>query len=324
MKNGSGLNDANRFSARQTTRLLAETWRRFPVAAEYLASLPVAGKDGTVRWRLDGPETAGRVRAKTGTLDGVGSLSGYAESAGGERLAFAILVNDAPGQGAAVGLAIDAVATAVVTGGAGRAATAAAPAGPAVPGGEAGVAGTAEALDAAALTYLAMGWARDRRNLRFLRTALSGETAPELRLAVAEALYRSNPDADTARRGLLEATAPPIPLPPLLRLLPLARPGDPPPVVAALGDLAGEGSGEALARLLALAAAEPPEPLRAALASVLGEVADAAPAELRLALLAAAPPAREAAAALLGDRLPPAPPRPAPATIGPAAVRPDR
>jgi hypothetical protein len=57
---------------------------------------------------------------------------------------------------------------------------------------------------------------------------------------------------------------------------------------------------------------------------VLGEVADAAPTELRLALLAAAPPVREASADLLGDRLPPAPPAGEPATIGPAAVRPDR
>ena len=64
MRNGSGLNDANRFSARQLTRLLAATWRRFPSAAEFLAALPVAGKDGTLRTRLEGTEAAGQVRAK--------------------------------------------------------------------------------------------------------------------------------------------------------------------------------------------------------------------------------------------------------------------
>jgi D-alanyl-D-alanine carboxypeptidase/D-alanyl-D-alanine-endopeptidase (penicillin-binding protein 4) len=343
MKNGSGLNDANRFSARQTARLLAELWRRFPVSAEFLASLPLSGKDGTIRWRLEGPETAGRVRAKTGTLDGVNSLSGYLETVDGERLAFAILVNDAPGRAAAVTPAIDAVAAALVRRGA-PAAAAAVAAGPGVaarpavvvgPGLTAGPAVTAggdtvavtstatpEALDAAASSYLALGRARDRRNVSFLRTALRAETEPQLRLAVAEALYRSDPDADAARRGLLEATAAPLAPPPLARLLALALAGEPPPVVAGLGDLAGEGNGEAISRLLALAAAEPPAPLRAALAAVLGEVADAAPTELRLALLAAAAPARQAAEALLGDRLPLLPAAPAPATMGPATTGP--
>ncbi|OFX26205.1 MAG: D-alanyl-D-alanine carboxypeptidase/D-alanyl-D-alanine-endopeptidase, partial [Anaeromyxobacter sp. RBG_16_69_14] len=96
MKNGSGLNDANRFSARQTVTLLREMWRRFPVMADFLAALPVAGKDGTTRWRMDG--TGGRLRAKTGTLEGVTSLSGYVETAGFDRLVFSILVNDFPGR----------------------------------------------------------------------------------------------------------------------------------------------------------------------------------------------------------------------------------
>jgi serine-type D-Ala-D-Ala carboxypeptidase/endopeptidase (penicillin-binding protein 4) len=169
-----------------------------------------------------------------------------------------------------------------------------------------------------------MGRAHDRRNVTFLRTALRAETAPQLRLAVAEALYRSDPDGDATRRALLEVTTAPIPAPPLARLLGLAQAGEPPPVVAALGDLAGEGNGDAIGRLLALAAADPLPPLSAALTTVLGEVADAAPTDLRLSLLAAAPPVREAAEALLGGRLPPAPATQEPATIGPAVVRPDR
>jgi D-alanyl-D-alanine carboxypeptidase/D-alanyl-D-alanine-endopeptidase (penicillin-binding protein 4) len=318
MKNGSGLNDANRFSARQTARLLAELWRRFPLAPEFLASLPVAGKDGTIRWRLEGTETAGRVRAKTGTLEGVNSLSGYLETVDGERLAFAILVNDAPGKAAAMTPAIDAVAEALVTrGAAGLPSAATSAASPAI------AAASPEALDAAASSYLVLGRAHDRRNVTFLRTALRAESAPQLRLAVAEALYRSDPDTDATRRALLDATATPLPAP-LARLLGLAQASEPPPVVAALGDLAGEGNGEALARLLALAVSDPPTPLRAALFAVFGEVAESAPTELRLALLAAAPPVREAPTALLGDRLPPAPATVEPATIGPATVRPDR
>src|SRR5690242_9838863 len=75
MKNGSGLNDSNRFSARQTVTLLREVWRRFPIMADFLAALPVAGKDGTTRWRME--STDGRLRAKTGTLENVTSLSGF-------------------------------------------------------------------------------------------------------------------------------------------------------------------------------------------------------------------------------------------------------
>jgi D-alanyl-D-alanine carboxypeptidase/D-alanyl-D-alanine-endopeptidase (penicillin-binding protein 4) len=215
--------------------------------------------------------------------------------------------------------AIDALAAALVTGGAAgtRAGSGAAVA-------SSPAAGSPEALDAAALSYLVMGRARDRRNLPFLRTALRAEAEPLLRLAVAEAAYRSDPDADAARRGLLETTAPALPAAALERLLALGRLGDPPPVLAALGDLAGEGNATAIGRLLELAPAELSAPLRAALAGVLGEVADAAPTELRLSLGAAAPPVRAAAQALLGDRLPPsppAPPAPTPATIGPTTPR---
>jgi serine-type D-Ala-D-Ala carboxypeptidase/endopeptidase (penicillin-binding protein 4) len=77
MKNGSGLNDTNRFSARQLVTLLRAMWSRFQLHAEYLVSLPVAGRDGTTRWRMEGTEAEGRLRAKTGTLEGVTALSGY-------------------------------------------------------------------------------------------------------------------------------------------------------------------------------------------------------------------------------------------------------
>ena len=58
MKNGSGLNDTNRFSARQLVTVLRAMWGRFPLHAESLASLPVAGRDGTIRYRIDGTAAA--------------------------------------------------------------------------------------------------------------------------------------------------------------------------------------------------------------------------------------------------------------------------
>ncbi|MGB8932035.1 MAG: D-alanyl-D-alanine carboxypeptidase/D-alanyl-D-alanine-endopeptidase, partial [Anaeromyxobacteraceae bacterium] len=113
MRNGSGLNDANRFSARQTVTLLRAMWRRFPVAAEFLASLPVAGRDGTIRWRMEGTDAEGKLRAKTGTLENVTALSGYVETVDRERLAFSIFVNDFDGRSSRAARVVDAVAAAV-------------------------------------------------------------------------------------------------------------------------------------------------------------------------------------------------------------------
>lgn len=317
MKNGSGLNDANRFSARQTVQLLAAMWRRFPLAAEFLAALPVAGKDGTIRTRMEGTDAVGQVRAKTGTLDGVVALSGYVETAAREPLAFAVIVNDHGGHGAAVTQRVDEIAALLAARGKPpRAAVAGPPAAP--PAAPAAL--EAQALDATIRTYLAMGRAADRRNVPFLRTALHAEAAPPVRLAVAEALYRSDPDSGAAQRALLEAAAAAPGAGPLRPLLAAADPADPVPVLAALGDLAAGESGEALRLLVALAgdAAEAP-PVKAALGPVLADLADVVPEPL-LAAAAAAPAAtRAAVAALVGERLPAlASPAAAAPAMGPA------
>ncbi|HYQ81164.1 MAG TPA: D-alanyl-D-alanine carboxypeptidase/D-alanyl-D-alanine-endopeptidase [Anaeromyxobacteraceae bacterium] len=280
MKNGSGLNDSNRFSARQLSTLLRDMWRRFPLMPEFVGSLPVAGRDGTIRWRMEGTDAVGRLRAKTGTLEGVTSLSGYAETPGGLRLVFAVLVNDAPSRGAAAVRAVDAIgATLAGAGSHGQAvALAAAP---------------AEADDPAAgdvrarlQTYRRLGAAADRRNLPFLRTALRTERDPALRMAVAEAIWRSDPDGDTSRRTFLDSlSADPDAV---LRLRALAG-GDGEPVLDALADLAAEGLPEALARLLDLAAAAAREPaLLDAWGDALVEVARTAPEETLAALRGAA------------------------------------
>jgi D-alanyl-D-alanine carboxypeptidase/D-alanyl-D-alanine-endopeptidase (penicillin-binding protein 4) len=302
MKNGSGLNDANRFSARQTVQLLAAMSRRFPLAAEFLAALPVAGKDGTIRTRMEGTDAAGQVRAKTGTLDGVVALSGYVETAGHERLAFAILVNDHGGRNGAVTHRVDELAALLA--GRGKAQAAAAPAAAPAPV-AAGGAADAQAIEATVRTYLAMGRAADRRNVPFLRTALGAEAAPAVRLAVAEALYRSNPDSGAAQRAFLEAVASAPGAAPLQPVLAAAEPSEPAPVLSALADLAAGESGQALDLLLALApSAAGAPPVRSALAAVLLDLADVVPEPLRAAVAGAPPATREAAAALLGERLP--------------------
>jgi D-alanyl-D-alanine carboxypeptidase/D-alanyl-D-alanine-endopeptidase (penicillin-binding protein 4) len=109
---GSGLSRENRVSA----RVLVETLRRgdaqFTVGPELLGGLPIAGLDGTLARRAEG--ALGRVRAKTGSLDGVTSLAGFARSERGRDLVFAVIVNG-PRQGdAAASAALDAVAAALV------------------------------------------------------------------------------------------------------------------------------------------------------------------------------------------------------------------
>jgi D-alanyl-D-alanine carboxypeptidase/D-alanyl-D-alanine-endopeptidase (penicillin-binding protein 4) len=90
--NGSGLYDANAVSARGTVALLR--WLlRAPKGGVVLDALPVAGVDGTLKKRLKGTPLAGRLRAKTGTLDDAVTLAGILPLAGGRVLQFAVLVN---------------------------------------------------------------------------------------------------------------------------------------------------------------------------------------------------------------------------------------
>ena len=52
MKNGSGLNDTNRFSAAQITSLLQNIAQKSTFYPEYASSLGIAGRDGTIRSRM--------------------------------------------------------------------------------------------------------------------------------------------------------------------------------------------------------------------------------------------------------------------------------
>jgi D-alanyl-D-alanine carboxypeptidase/D-alanyl-D-alanine-endopeptidase (penicillin-binding protein 4) len=282
LRNGSGLNDANRLSARQLVTLLRAMWARFPLAPEYLVSLPVAGRDGTIRWRMDGTQAAGRLRAKTGTLDGVVSLSGYVEEASGRVLAFAVLVNDSPGR-AGVVRAVDSLGAALAAGGAPPVELAAAPA-------------ASAALDPAERlrTFYALGRSGDVRNEPLLRRTLLAETDLPSRLALSECVYLADQDSDSARRGLLEAlAADPTALPRLWDLVPKEV-----PVVPSLAAVAAEGEKDALRRLLELGGVPlPAGPLAGALEDALAGVATAAPEDF-LGALKTAPQADRAVARL--------------------------
>jgi D-alanyl-D-alanine carboxypeptidase/D-alanyl-D-alanine-endopeptidase (penicillin-binding protein 4) len=94
--NGSGLSRDLRLRPSHLTTVLVDMAHDQQVGAEYQASLAIGGTDGTLWSRFKGPDRAGKVRGKTGTLNGVHCLTGYILAGDGRRYAFAYLVNDLP------------------------------------------------------------------------------------------------------------------------------------------------------------------------------------------------------------------------------------
>ncbi|HTP69271.1 MAG TPA: D-alanyl-D-alanine carboxypeptidase/D-alanyl-D-alanine-endopeptidase [Dongiaceae bacterium] len=110
---GSGLSRHDMVTPRAFVTLLAwaqkQTW-----FADYYASLPVAGVDGTLNERMRMEGIAGRIHAKTGSVAHVRTLSGYAETAGGRRLVFSFLSNNESVKGREVHDAIDGLCVAMI------------------------------------------------------------------------------------------------------------------------------------------------------------------------------------------------------------------
>ncbi|HYG10023.1 MAG TPA: D-alanyl-D-alanine carboxypeptidase/D-alanyl-D-alanine-endopeptidase, partial [Pyrinomonadaceae bacterium] len=92
---GSGLARQNLITAESTVQLLTYM-SKHRHALVWRDAQPVAGVDGTLRGRMRNTSAAGNLRAKTGTLNNVSGLSGYVNTATGERLAFSIIVNHYP------------------------------------------------------------------------------------------------------------------------------------------------------------------------------------------------------------------------------------
>ncbi len=98
---GSGLGRSNRTSPREVVTLL-RAMARHPVAGPaFEASLPLAGRSGTLVGRMRNTAAAGNCTAKTGTLNSVSALAGYCTAADGvTRIAFAVLMNRVSPNGA--------------------------------------------------------------------------------------------------------------------------------------------------------------------------------------------------------------------------------
>jgi serine-type D-Ala-D-Ala carboxypeptidase/endopeptidase (penicillin-binding protein 4) len=90
---GSGLSRLNLATPKQIVTLLNYMYKsRYFIP--FFNSLPIAGVDGTLGTRMKNTKAANKVRAKSGYLDAVRSLSGYAFTGDNEPVAFSIIANN--------------------------------------------------------------------------------------------------------------------------------------------------------------------------------------------------------------------------------------
>ena len=93
MVDGSGMSREDRFTPRTVTLLLRHMYLH-PWGAEFVQSLPSSGElEASLHRRMTVPPYRGNVFAKTGTIEGVSALSGYARAASGKVYAFSVLLN---------------------------------------------------------------------------------------------------------------------------------------------------------------------------------------------------------------------------------------
>jgi len=90
--NGSGLSRTAHFSAKQMASLLEAAYHD-PYMPEFLASLSLIGMDGTLYKRFKKDDLKGRGHLKTGTINGVSTISGYMLNRRGKRFLIVIQQN---------------------------------------------------------------------------------------------------------------------------------------------------------------------------------------------------------------------------------------
>lgn len=88
---GSGLSLYNYLTPDLLVKLLRYAYNNSNISLHLMPALPIAGVDGTLKYRMRGTYTKNNVRAKTGTLTGVSSLAGYCTASNGHKLCFAII-----------------------------------------------------------------------------------------------------------------------------------------------------------------------------------------------------------------------------------------
>ncbi|NRR29968.1 D-alanyl-D-alanine carboxypeptidase/D-alanyl-D-alanine-endopeptidase [Oxalobacteraceae bacterium] len=92
MENGSGLSRLERIRPAQMAALL-QAGLASPWAPEFMASLPIASVDGTMRKRMKDSAAAMRARLKTGSLNGVVAMAGYVMDANNQPCVVVGIIN---------------------------------------------------------------------------------------------------------------------------------------------------------------------------------------------------------------------------------------
>jgi D-alanyl-D-alanine carboxypeptidase/D-alanyl-D-alanine-endopeptidase (penicillin-binding protein 4) len=113
MTDGSGLSRGDLVTPQSVLQLLAYALRQ-PWGRDFVSTLPVAAQDGTLETRMRGTAAAGRIQAKTGLVEHVNSLSGYATTRAGAHLIFSIFSNNTGKPGLEGANPIDAICIAMV------------------------------------------------------------------------------------------------------------------------------------------------------------------------------------------------------------------
>jgi D-alanyl-D-alanine carboxypeptidase/D-alanyl-D-alanine-endopeptidase (penicillin-binding protein 4) len=113
LTDGSGLSRGDLVTPQSVVRLLDYAHRQ-PWGSDFENTLPVAGQDGTLENRMRGTTAAGRVHAKTGLVEHVDSLSGYATSRRGAHLIFSIFGNNRGNHGSGATNVVDSICVAMV------------------------------------------------------------------------------------------------------------------------------------------------------------------------------------------------------------------
>lgn len=95
---GSGLSHYNLISSSLIVDLLKYIYFEYPsIYGYFFDSLPIAGVDGTLEKRMRNNKAYNSIYAKTGTISGVSTLSGYAKTENENLFAFSILIQNFAG-----------------------------------------------------------------------------------------------------------------------------------------------------------------------------------------------------------------------------------
>jgi D-alanyl-D-alanine carboxypeptidase/D-alanyl-D-alanine-endopeptidase (penicillin-binding protein 4) len=94
MADGSGLSFYDLLTTGMIVQLLEGMTLQGDIFPLFHQSLPIAGVDGTLRNRMKRTPAEGNLRAKTGTISGVSSLSGYVQTLDGEMIVFAMTMQN--------------------------------------------------------------------------------------------------------------------------------------------------------------------------------------------------------------------------------------